>query len=536
MRNAISSSASIVDVTKELTAKVSVSQTASEKWRASITLYAPPDKRQRRENKHGLGSPLGPPVKSRSYETREAALQAVEDTIVSNSALRQQLARLYDERFADSNVSVKLFLLRYWDEITSQSSCSVNVLKRYFINPDTSVNLLCCHPINGCAENSFHCLAQNLMQDGMSDDEVIGVLRYLKFIFRVAVDKELYAKNPVMDALSTYTEHQSLMGELRKALVLRSMSRNENVRLLQILRRHMETEPGLAIGCMIRWLTGMYAREVAPLVWDDIKIYDSVNVMGILVYKEFPSRETKVREMTYDDLYRIVPLCLLLREALEEYREKLRAKMGNMSEQAFGRIPVVALATNPTQHITPEQLTKFCNQIRAELGMPERLIKVSNKKGEQHIIDLSHSQGDWLRTNFDYQARQVVAVLDDINYTLGRQLRTTIARHYRDYSKPERLLAFSIAIDRWTETLREENMRIDSVPYRVQIDREDTNISFRRLSVPTMHEIRIRVPKGSSKEVLQAKIKFRFGGSIMAHSTWSAVEVVNDKEGTEDTV
>lgn len=132
---------------------------------------------------------------------------------------------------------------------------------------------------------------------------------------------------------------------------------------------------------------------------------------------------------------------------MEEYRDKLRENLGNISDEEFELLPVVAFAAKPTEHITPEALTKFCNVIREELGIEQRLINVTNSRGEQRVIDLSRAQGDWLRTNFDYQARRVVAVLDDVNYAMGRQLQTTIARHYRDYTKPERQLAFSVSID-----------------------------------------------------------------------------------------
>lgn len=507
----------IIRVTNELTAKVNVNSTPSGKWRGSYTFYEQPDTRQKRENKFGLGSPLGPTIKSLTYETREEAKHAVEETIVGNQHLKQQVIQMYDRCFPDHDVSVKLFLLRFWEEITSQSSCSQNVLKKYFFNHETLVEVLCNFSIKGCTANSLHCLTQDLMRDGYRDDQIINMLRYLKFIFRIAKDFRLYTQNPVVDTLSEYNEYQSLMRELRKALVLRSLSKEENVRLLHILRKYMETEPGLAIGCMIRWQTGMLSREVAPLKWKDIVVIESVNIMQILVYQEFPTNGTEVREMTYDDLYRVVPLCLMLREALEEYREKMRVKYCDLSDEAFGNLPVVSCSAKPQQHITPEALTRFCNNIRAELGVKKRLIKVANNKGEQRVIDLSHSQGDWLRTNFDYQARRVVAVLDDVNYALGRQLQTTLAAHYRDYTKPVRQLAFSVSIDRWTEVLREENLMIDSALHTAQVDTEELTVTFQKTCLPVTHTIRIRVPRGTSEEKLRAYIAFRFGGSIVCY-------------------
>lgn len=309
MKNQESTQDRITRVTEELTARVSASNTSSGKWRGSYTLFKRPNARQRRENKNGLGSPIGPAVKSLTYETEEEALVAVEETIVKNEKLKQQVVVMYDRNYPEHDVTVKLFLLRYWDQIVAQSSCSENVLKKLFFDHETFVEILCNFRIKGQTSNDFHCLVQDLMRDGSNDDEIIRMMRYMKYIFRVAKDAGVYTRNPVTEVLREYTEDQMLMKDLRKALVLRSLSREENIRLLGILRKHRENEPGMVIGFMIRWLTAMLSREVAPLIWKDLVVVESVNIMQILVYKEFGSKDTVVREMTYDDLYRVVPAC-----------------------------------------------------------------------------------------------------------------------------------------------------------------------------------------------------------------------------------
>ena len=480
-------------------------------------MYGPPNKRQKRENKGGLGSPLGSPVKCRCKETPEAAYRAITETIVSNKKMHQQIVNWYDASFESHDVTVKTFLIRFWDTVTSLDSCSENLLRKYFMYYETFVEDLCNLSIKDCTSMDIHLITVSLLRQNYQDEQIISMLRQLKYIFRTAKIMGLYTRNPVIDVLAEYTEHQVLLQQLRNALVLRSLSLEENKRLLRILEKHMTTEPGLVIGTMIRWLTGMKSREVAPLVWGDIIHLKSVDILQILVYKEFASRGTTAREMTYDDLYRVVPCCLLLRENIERYREEMRKIVDETDDEAFAKIPVVTLASKPGESITPERLTKFGNQIRKELGIEERILEATNSKGERVTIDLSKSKSDWLRTNYDYQARQVVYYLDDVNYAMGRRLKTTAARHYRDYTKPSRQLAYSVSIDTWAETLRDGSMNVDTGLRIVEIRAERESVKIQKTCLPTENEVLIRVPKGSPEEELKMYIFIRFGGTIVAY-------------------
>ena len=471
-----------------------IEQTASNKYRLSITIHRRPNARQKRENRYGLGSAINIPVKGSSKPSIEEAENSVCEILLEKAALRSKIIEKLKEDYPElSELSIKTFWYLHLDE-TIQSS----------YNRSTAINLFCENEhldigsriVSQCAEKDIDAFIEQMVYCGCTESYIHEAIKILTRIF--ALRGKQYV-NPCQEAYANLTHKISKYQHFRDSQIRRSFSLDESKRLYSLFKDDLHTSSkGLAYGGIIKMFTGMHEAEICALRRENIVYEKDQHLYVFYLSHECAFHSTTRTELTDIDKKRKVPICNVLCNHLPLAADP-STKNKPLVFNSFGKA------------VTPKELKEYIESKIKLLGIEKCFLEVPGKGR----VDINDYQGDWIRSNFDFAMRIVAKMLpDDLNSIMGRNLETTDGNHYRDYMCCLRQLAIRAKIDFWAESVA-GNTNIRDGKTSLVIDNKKEDFTFVGCATPNINIIDIRMPNDSTDACLIVQTVQRFSGTII---------------------
>lgn len=479
-----------------------------EKFRLSLNMYGKPNTRQVLSNLDGRGSTLFKQAirSSRKNSYSEAVNSAME--LLGREVVRQAVCADLRLRENDDDFSLFSFWFLHKTDIEGRDQREINFARRFFLNFDSEWRAFHNLPVHTCTEDDIRAILES-RGDPETDSSYRNrrILRFLKRIFAIDVKAGRRDYNPCDALLDEIEEEFNTYYELRKALGLRSQTNEQNRRFLKlVLGKKYTSEYGMAIGALICFLSGTEVSEVCDSSWDCLVELEKTKVYTLAV--NWKLKELALNENNHEKARHCIPLCELLCKEILEWKE-FQAKLPGYLETGEDRI-VTREEAGKHVPVSKKALNNFLRKMINEVGIEPMVVPISRSGKEMQKYNASRYSGPWLRMNFDYHLRLTAKMpIEDLNYILGRKLRTTDARHYQDYQKDTRQLAMKTAIERWVnQMLADDNQNLGSEAKSITTKEE---ITFDGTAVPTQRYVLIRTPKGKPADRIKLTATARFG-------------------------
>jgi hypothetical protein len=205
-------------------------------------------------------------------------------------------------------------------------------------------------------------------------------------------------------------------------------------------------------------MTGMPIREVCGLLWSDFRYDDKIDIYILSVTKFIDSNGKVIHHVVEEswEKYRILPISALLGRILKARKNYLKKE--GLDDQMLEEYPII-LSREDLAHLRkghkpvyckPAAVAEKCRKAVAAAEIPQFLIILPDKDGNDIETDINSYNGDIFRTNFRDKALNVAGFeLDELNYYLGLKKPDTFSQHYCDYTNPYVQLIMARKLDRW---------------------------------------------------------------------------------------
>lgn len=320
------------------------------------------------------------------------------------------------------------------------------------------------HPANAFPSDYEDAVREALGQ--RTKQEEYRYWRQLHRIVKLAVKKQYMIYDPLREIVSNFASAASAeQTEVRNALTKKQFKRDEEAKILAFLCEELPegkryVRESLALGAAIRYFTGMRAREVCALLWEDLIKLPNLDGWQFLVSKVLSDDGTlsSQSEQSEWDRFRRVPVPGALAEMLLE-RKRLLLGQG-FDEKALQKQPLLLKAEPRSEnrnsdqllHCTPRQLQNYCNKVIEQADIKEQMLSLPDRKtGVPRIVDANHYMGDLFQKNFQYAAKHTCGLTrGELAYVLGNTPQDTFSRHYCDYANNMIQYMMCKKLERWT--------------------------------------------------------------------------------------
>ena len=311
----------------------------------------------------------------------------------------------------------------------------------------------------------------------------VELLTQLNLILENAKIERRFIPNPVGDYLSSLREKDPKLRDIRAALAKKTFSQEEERKMLAYLSEQLPAD-GVAVGCAIRFYTGMLPGEICGLNWGDLHLlpntpYAQFWVMRVLAEDNKETQDIFSRET----VFRRVPLAEPLVEILMQRKAYVEKFFEEMEGREFDKLPlVIQTETSPNERCPLPKLAAATRKVVASAGVPSEVVPLGDNE-----TDLNKYQGDIFRTNFKYRALQTCKMsVAELNYILGLAMPDTFSKHYCDYTNDFVQVLLCKKIERWTVQYRKRGKAVSTM--------RDVSVKVRpmKLSFHDKNDIRVK--------------------------------------------
>ena len=331
-----------------------------------------------------------------------------------------------------TNISLFSFAFAYADDITRYAN-TFDFNFCYHALSRTSLGSLI---LNEATQDDFESVISELTASVKIDVEKL--YRQLEIILNCAVKNVVMndGRHPIFASIEAGKKKAQTKAELRDALTKKTLTFEEEKRLISWLVKHIPEKPAY-LGTIIRLFTGMTNPEVSMLTWEDFCKTEYSDCFHLKVTKQRNYKNLKEEELSSQFKYRIVPLPTLLSDLMIAQRERIQKKF-SVPFASLMDFPIVSAGNeNYTDYCTPNKLRLNANKALKEgAKIPENLVFFSETDGAgEH--DLSRYNGDFFVSNFKFHAlNDAMMTQGEVAYILGSVPHDTFSKHYCDYTHP----------------------------------------------------------------------------------------------------
>lgn len=330
------------------------------------------------------------------------------------------------------NISLFSFAFAYADDIKRYAN-TFDFNFCYHALSRTSLGSLI---LNEATQDDFESVISELTASVKIDVEKL--YRQLEIILNFAVKNVVMndGRHPIFASIEAGKKKAQTKAELRDALTKKTLTFEEEKRLISWLVKHIPEKPAY-LGTIIRLFTGMTNPEVSMLTWEDFCKTEYSDCFHLKVTKQRNYKNLKEEELSSQFKYRIVPLPTLLSDLMIAQRERIQKKF-SVPFASLMDFPIVSAGNeNYTDYCTPNKLRLNANKALKEgAKIPENLVFFSETDGAgEH--DLSRYNGDFFVSNFKFHAlNDAMMTQGEVAYILGSVPHDTFSKHYCDYTHP----------------------------------------------------------------------------------------------------
>ena len=278
------------------------------------------------------------------------------------------------------------------------------------------------------------------------------VLSTFSKIFDFAVRMKHCAVNPFENVKASKSD----LRKIRSALVKKIFLKVEFRKLYALILDDVKKNDYLALGTLIRLMTGISTSELRSLRFSDlVKIpdYDGGFFYALQVCRRTDLGGVKTGNLPSPENIRVVPLGKRMGEILGSYAEKRD-------------IHDIIFSDDGSNVISNYRFAKRLNGYFGELGLDDDSagqIKISipdDKDGYSECI-LTKYGGDILRANYRFWAiKEACFSEDEVNACLGVARFTTLGRFYIDFNNDQTVLYMHVKQCRLESFLESDDERL----------------------------------------------------------------------------
>ena len=301
------------------------------------------------------------------------------------------------------------------------------------------------------------------IEEQIKDEEEVKELRLLKMVNLViseAIKRGYLSENRILPLIppvqSRATKRQS---EARQALAKRSFEQAEEQKILNYLFP-LCVKSSIYLAVVIRLMTGISIREVCGLLWSDFRYDAKIGIFTISVTKFVDSNGKIIHHVLEENWikYRVLPISILLGRILQARKDYLKKE--GLDDQMLEEYPIILPRENIDHmrkgykpiHCKPAAVAEKCRKSIEAAEIPQFLIVLPDRNGNDIETDINSYNGDIFKTNFRDKALNVAGFeLDELHHYLGLKKPDTFSNHYCDYNtNPYIQLTMAQKLDRWT--------------------------------------------------------------------------------------
>ena len=317
------------------------------------------------------------------------------------------------------------------------------------------------------------------LKEGEEEKE-FRLLKMVNIVISEAVKRGYLTENRILplipDAQKRATRRQA---EVRQALAKRSLELVEEQRALQFLLP-ICVKSSINLSVVIRLMTGISVKEVCGLLWSNFRYNVKLDIYTLSVTKFVDSKGKMIHHVTRNnwEKYRILPISTLLGRILCARKDYLNKE--GLEDQVLEEYPIILPCEN-LDHMRkgyksvcckPVSVAEKCRKAIEAADIPQFMILLPDKDGNDIETDINSYNGDIFRTNFrDKALNEAGFELDEVHYYLGLKKPDTFAQHYCDYSNPYVQLIMARKLDRWQSRYGFRNQVGDKRPSVVEKNR-----------------------------------------------------------------
>lgn len=442
----------------EISIWVSFSRDSEGKWRPCYRLYKYPTEEQRRRNVFARGKLIKERITGKWYADKQSALESAEELLLNNSNLARAIRKEVLLEYSDKPISLKTHIFIHLEELRNSGKVDDEWLRAIFFQPNSADSGLCSLEVGIEDSNVINVLQNHVDSLRCSGTDIDEFWNRMKTIFAYACIDGKYKHNPILKVIDKRRENNKDYRNMRGALVNRSFSHDQELVLVNTL---CFTGKNLILASLMltKLFTGLKLNELRALTWGDY-VGDG-RIKQLSVTKTVSPKGDKVEAIMPEIYRRFVPVATIVAQLLDKRRANGEGKSKNQ--------PLFPDLSDSHKMIPASKFRRFSNKVLKELNLPQCVIPIINEDRSVLSDDINDYSGDIYRTNFEYHAaRDALLEEDEIDYLLGRQIRTTEGNYYCDFKNEFVQLLMKVKLDRWVASLLP--VTVDRVVHKAEPD------------------------------------------------------------------
>ena len=285
----------------------------------------------------------------------------------------------------------------------------------------------------------------------------------LSILFDSAIEHGNCCKNPLKSELQRWQWQAGRIRNVRDNLAKKSFTLEEGRRIFDALRQRLteKTDDGsMALGLMIRLLTGLACNIVSALQWRDFQKMSGFpgcdSLYQLSVRRQLSNDGAHYTPFEKAISYRVLPCPAILSNLLLAQKNRLMNEQ--TAEADLDSMPIIGkMRTGPSlqqQIIPPRELSKAGKTLMKSLCLPDDMIQIPNDANGTVESNLAFYFGDIFCENHRHYCMTLCGFDEgEYAYWNGSQPPSTFAKNYCDYANPAAQLILSRKMERWGAAL-----------------------------------------------------------------------------------
>lgn len=410
--------------------------------------------------------------RNKTYGSIAEMYKHIEQLVLNDQALNTMIVESIKAQYKDQPISLKSFCIMHY-EVLKKRKVYEEIYDKVFASPNSVKNPVCKLMLNkSTVEEVAAAVKETVICLGMDEAEENKLILQLHIIYNLAVEKKWTDDNPVLNAAKVIMNQEKQEKNLKNRMVEKVLTDSQECHIFSYLISD-EPDPGLALGFLIKFTTGMSYAEVCALTRKDVYKLSHVDCMILNVDKRFGDKSTepipildpiKIRQIFVSSFlaprlsqWIEYPLKELTVTSMQDDLET--ATTEDMLEENFDcagdvvdslNLPIVYRMSEPGKPVTPDVLRRFGNRVFERFGPSSDTMRVADKKGGKKDISKTAYSGDRYRENFYDQGLSVAGFTrGELCYILGYNASETFDSSYAGFNKPSILVKMRDKVDVW---------------------------------------------------------------------------------------
>ena len=275
--------------------------------------------------------------------------------------------------------------------------------------------------------DAFQEAIEEQLQDGEEVKE-LGLLKLVNLVITEAVKRGYLSENRVLPLIpAAQNRATKRQAEVRQALTKRSFEETEEQRIAKYLLP-LCVRSSIYLSALIRLMTGIAIKEVCGLLWTDFHYDDKLDLYTLSVTKFVDSNGKVLHHVVKGnwEKYRTLPISTVLGRILKSRKNYLKKE--GLDDQILEEYPIILPREDLTHmrkgykpvYCKPATVAEKCRKAIESAEIPQFVIILPDKDGNDIETDINSYNGDIFRTNFrDKALNEAGFELDELNYYLG---------------------------------------------------------------------------------------------------------------------